>query len=234
MLRENTTKAPTWFETPDGLCRAGGTSPKLGTRLKFPQQGASLTVRWCSAYLKIDVCAIAINNQSRFSGRRTLVISGERAEESANRASYAEFEPDRTHANTRHVDRWRPVLHWRTEQVWNLIRRYRVSPHPAYRLGFGRVSCQFCIFGSDHQWATLWLIDPERVERLIAYEEQFGLTIHRSMSIRERIQRGTPYPLLNLLDIAAALDDRFIEPAIVPKGKWRLPAGANGETCGSP
>jgi hypothetical protein len=29
----------------------------LGTRLKFPQVSADLNVRWCSAYLKIDVMA---------------------------------------------------------------------------------------------------------------------------------------------------------------------------------
>jgi 3'-phosphoadenosine 5'-phosphosulfate sulfotransferase (PAPS reductase)/FAD synthetase len=206
---------------------------KLGTRLKFPQLSASLAVRWCSAYLKIDVCSIALNNQERFKGKRTLILSGERAEESANRAKYPEFEPDRSHSADRHIDRWRAVLHWSSEQVWRIIQKHRINPHPAYRLGFGRVSCQFCIFGSENQWATLRLIDSERVERIAKFEHKFGLTIHRSISIRDRIKRGTPYPLLNLLDIAAALDNNFAEPIFLSKKAWSLPNGAYGEACGS-
>lgn len=234
MLRDNTSKACSWFETPTGLCKAGGASGKLGTRLKFPQLSASLTTRWCSAYLKVDVCSIAIANQPRFIGKRILVVSGERGEESANRAKYAVLEPDRTHCDTRHVDRFRPILHWSSEQVWALIKKHLINPHPAYRLGFGRVSCQFCIFGSDNQWATLYLIDPERVERIARYEEQFNITIHRSMTVMERVQRGTPYPLLNLLDINAALEPKFSEPIFLPKKRWLLPSGAYGEACGSP
>ena len=122
MLRNDQRKAPTWFETPEGLYSAGGNSAKLGTRLKFPQLSASLSVRWCSAYLKIDVCSIALNNQERFKGKRTLILSGERAEESANRAKYPEFEPDRSHSADRHIDRWRPVLHWSSDRVWGIIK----------------------------------------------------------------------------------------------------------------
>ena len=44
------------------------------------------SVRWCSAYLKIDVGAAALRGQARFEGKRTLFVTGERAEESAARA----------------------------------------------------------------------------------------------------------------------------------------------------
>jgi 3'-phosphoadenosine 5'-phosphosulfate sulfotransferase (PAPS reductase)/FAD synthetase len=115
MHRDGTATAPTAFETPDGLRYAGGKG-KPGTRLMFPQVSADLSVRWCSSYLKIDVCTIAIRNQARFDHRRTLVVSGERAEESPARSKYSAFEADRADArdgrDRRHVDRWRSVHQW--------------------------------------------------------------------------------------------------------------------------
>lgn len=95
-MRENSFTAPNCFELSNGgIDRAGGQRGKLSTRCKFPQCSPDLKVRWCSSYLKIDVCSLAIINQQRFRGIRTLVLSGERGEESAARAKYNIFEPDR-------------------------------------------------------------------------------------------------------------------------------------------
>jgi 3'-phosphoadenosine 5'-phosphosulfate sulfotransferase (PAPS reductase)/FAD synthetase len=215
-----------------GLRSAGGETKRLGTRQKFPQVSADLSVRWCSAYLKIDVARIAINNQPRFKNSRTLVISGERAEESPSRARYSPFEPHECSSASRTVDRWRPVHHWSFHEVWQIIAKHQIAVHPAYRFGFGRCSCQFCIFSSNDQWATLWQIDQERLTRLINYEEQFGLTIHRKLSLRERIDLGTPYPNLNLADIQAAKSSDWTEPVILPSGQWKVPAGYWGESTG--
>ena len=55
MLRENQRTAPICFETPSGEIKSvGGTRGKESTRRKFPQVSADLSVRWCSAYLKVD------------------------------------------------------------------------------------------------------------------------------------------------------------------------------------
>src|SRR3546814_13356546 len=67
-----------------------------GTRGKFPQLSPDLSVRWCSAYLKIDVMAASIRNQDRFLGKRTLVVTGERAQESVASSKYQTFERHRT------------------------------------------------------------------------------------------------------------------------------------------
>lgn len=47
MLRYNALTSPTVFETPDGPKISGGIKGTLSTRRKFPQQAASLSVRWC-------------------------------------------------------------------------------------------------------------------------------------------------------------------------------------------
>ncbi|WP_249200174.1 hypothetical protein [Gluconobacter sp. Dm-62] len=81
MLRNAAPTAPVLFESPDGLIRTGGQGPN-GTRLRFSQVSASLTTRWCSSVTKIDVADRSLRGQERFLNRRTLFVTGERAEES--------------------------------------------------------------------------------------------------------------------------------------------------------
>lgn len=228
MLRDGAATAPTWFETPDGVFTSGGIG-RPGTRLKFPQVSADLSVRWCSAYLKIDVGSAALRNQPRFKRKWTLFVSGERAEESPARARYKTFEPHRTHGAGRHVDAWRPVHAWDEAAVWAIIERHRINPHPAYRLNWGRLSCAACIFGSASQWASLRVASPEQFAVIADYERRFGVTIQRSESVEQLADRGRPYPMDPAL-IALALAEEFTEPVLVDG--WRLPAGAFGENAG--
>jgi 3'-phosphoadenosine 5'-phosphosulfate sulfotransferase (PAPS reductase)/FAD synthetase len=159
MLRNGQPTAPIRFETPDGSIGTVGGQGPAGTRLRFPQVSADLRVRWCSAYLKVDILAALVRAQPRFLESRTLVITGERAQESRARSSYAVFEPDRTDTRggprrPRHVDHWRPVHHLSDDDVWDLMRRHGIVPAPAYRLGWSRLSCLSClacIFGGPDQ-----------------------------------------------------------------------------------
>lgn len=230
MCRENALTAPVRFETPKGTGQTGGIRGKQSTRRKFPQVAADLKVRWCSAYLKVDVCSSALANQERFNGKKILIVTGERAQESACRARYEMFCQHRTTTNQRKVDQWRPVHSWGEEAIWEIIARYKVNPHPAYRLGWGRVSCAACIFGSANQWATLNQIAPEKVRVIAEYEEEFGVTIQRRESVRQQISRGVPYTGMNPADIEAALLNEFQEPVFLDV--WKLPAGAYGEGAG--
>lgn len=236
MLRNNQRKAATKWENPDGtIGSAGGDRGKLSTRRKFPQVCADLRVRWCSAYLKVDVMSTAIRNQERFNHSRTLVVTSERAEESAARAKYKTLEVDRSDQRAgrkrRHVDRWRPVHSWKESEVWAILKRYRVNPHPAYRVGFGRVSCQFCIFGNADQWASAGALSPGRFERLAQYEEQFGCTLKRKETLRELVMQGKVYKMPEA-DAVTAIRRIFEEPIILSEGSWTLPLGAFGDSCG--
>jgi 3'-phosphoadenosine 5'-phosphosulfate sulfotransferase (PAPS reductase)/FAD synthetase len=236
MLRQNAPTAGYWFETPDGLRSSGGTSTRLGTRLKFPFTTSDLTTRWCSAYLKIMVCEAALRGQERFLNRRVLIVTGERADESPNRARYAVFERHRTDNRDgdrarRHVDHYRPVHAWDLERVWKTIELFRVNTHPAYRLGWGRVSCARCIFGSPAQWASARVVDPDAFELVAAYERRFGVTIHRHLTVVQQADAGTPY-VMTPKDIAAARSATFDEPIFLPPGLWKRPRGWNGDARG--
>ena len=92
------------------------------------------------------------------------------------------------------------------ESIWEFsemsIERWMINPHPAYRLGFGRVSCATCIFGNPNQWATVRYLFPEQFTEIAELEAEFGHTIHFSYdkkknivpdSVVERSDRGQIY-----------------------------------------
>lgn len=236
MLRNNTPTAAVAYERTDGtISITGGDSKSLGTRHKFPQVTADLSQRWCSSYLKIMVGDRILTNELRFRESKTLVITGERAQESSARAKYQTFEPDRCDNRRgkkviRHIDHWRPIHKWSEEEVWAIIERHRVNPHPAYWLGWGRVSCSCCIFGSPNQWATIKKYMPDQFEKIAEYEELFGTTIQRKLSIRQLAEKGVAY-LCDPRMLQIALSHQYSESIIV-SGQWKLPPGAFGESCG--
>jgi 3'-phosphoadenosine 5'-phosphosulfate sulfotransferase (PAPS reductase)/FAD synthetase len=240
MLREGTPTAPITFEAPHavGVVRrtVGGKGP-AGTRLKFPQVSADLSVRWCSAYLKIDVGARVFANDPRFSDGHFLFVTGERRQESAARAKYKEIEPHKSATRRRRVVQWRAVIDFTEDDVWQLIERHGVRPHPAYELGFGRVSCAACIFGNADQWASVHWLFPEAFKKIADYEKCFGKTIQRKRSVRDLASMGQPLfdpataALSGLVQLGRSRE--YAERVRLSNTVWRRPAGA-GRSCGGP
>lgn len=238
MLREDAPTAPIQFQVPSGaVARIGGARPR-NTRLAYPQGSPDLKVRWCSAYLKIDVMAALIHNQERFLGRRTRIVTGESAQESAARSRYPVFEPHRsdTRGGTRrprHVDHWGPIHGLDEHDVRDMLCRHGIVPAPAYRLGWSRLSCLGCIFGSADQWASVRHIAPDRFARIAAYDRQFRRTIHRELSVEALADRGRPFPALVAQPRLASLAMRsaWTQPVNIHPTEWTLPAGAFG--CGA-
>ena len=227
MLKRNAMIAPVSFEyLGGGVGTAGGKRGKISTRCLFPQVTADLSKRWCSPSLKIDVAALAINNEPRFKGKRLLFLSGERRQESAARSRYAELEQHRTHTQSRHVDHWRMVIDWSEVQVWDIMREFGVMPHPAYRLGFGRVSCMACIFGQADQWASVRLIAPDVFNRIAQYERDFGKTIHQGRSVVLLADSGKPYPACYNQELVELAMSRNYPATLALTDKWTLPSGA--------
>lgn len=237
MLRHNQRTAPTSYEQQDSTIKTtGGNAGKFSTRRKFPQLSADLSTRWCSAYLKIDVCSTAIRNQDRFNNIKTLVLSGERGEESAARAKYSMFEPDRADLRNgkkikRFVDHFRPIRDWKENKVWEIIEKYKVRAHPAYYLGWGRVSCLFCIFGNKNQFCSACTVSSKQGKEIINYEKEFQCTIKRNTNLVDLIASGKNYEGLtdtNLLKISQSKDYNL--DVII--NNWVLPSGAYGESDG--
>lgn len=237
MLRQDALTQPTSFQLPGGkVMTSGGVRGQKSTRRMFPAVSPDLKKRFCSGTSKIDVGAMAITGQTRFCGKRTLVCTGERAEESANRSRYLRFEPhrtDRRHGKlARHVDHWRPVLDWDEAEVWDSLRRWGVRPHPVYELGIGRCSCAHCVFSSANQFATLREIDPTGFAQMVYFETDMQHTMKNGVSLNEFADQGTRYAAATPERAAIAMSETYDLPILMEPAEWTLPAGAFGDSAG--
>lgn len=234
MCKENDKIAPVSFDLRGGgTGTAGGVKGKISTRRMFPQVTADLSKRWCSSALKIDVAAMALNNDPAYKTAKILFLTGERRQESSARSKYAEAEQHRCHTKKRHVDHWRMVIDWNESRVWDVMARYGVVPHPAYRLGWGRVSCLACIFGMADQWASVRKIAPKVFEKIAKYEQDFGKTIVQGKTVVQLADAGKPYP--NCWDaqlVGLAMGEEYPE-RLALTNEWSLPQGAY-KHCGGP
>lgn len=231
MLRNNAPTGDVYFEDGQGETvhlPTRKTSP--GTRMQFPQVSADLSVRWCSAYLKIDVFARALNNDPRFNGKKVLLLTGERRRESIARSRYAECEKHRCSRSGRRVDQWRAIIDWSEEQVWALIQKWRIRVHPAYCLGWSRVSCMSCIFGDRDQWASVRKLSPHTFNRISSREVQFGRTIKKGESVVEQADKGREFVSdkpERLRQLALGQVPFTLDQFWVPEGQeWVMPPGA--------
>jgi 3'-phosphoadenosine 5'-phosphosulfate sulfotransferase (PAPS reductase)/FAD synthetase len=201
----------------------------FGTRMKYPMTIADLNRRWCSAYLKIDVCKRVLTNDPRFKEGNVLIVSGERREESTARSNYEEVFSHKSSNKVRRVDQWRGVLDWTEKDVWDAIAAHRIIPHPCYRIGFSRCSCMCCIFSNEDQWATVKRIAPDSFNYHAQNEKRFGLTIHSKESVEERASCGSvlcenaPQYLIDLARSQKYPRDQVILPA---GAVWETPSGA--------
>jgi 3'-phosphoadenosine 5'-phosphosulfate sulfotransferase (PAPS reductase)/FAD synthetase len=157
------------------------------TRLKFPSVGADLQTRWCSYQVKIDVMQKAITHSERFDNANIVIMTGERRDESKNRGKYAEIEKYRGASSTRRAIVWRSIIDWSERDVWDAIERYKVQPHPCYELGWGRCSCQLCIFSSANTWASIEEINKRKVARIAEIEKDLKI------KSEEIIASGKPF-----------------------------------------
>jgi 3'-phosphoadenosine 5'-phosphosulfate sulfotransferase (PAPS reductase)/FAD synthetase len=218
-----------YFEGEETHCKGCGKQRQgYSTRMKYPMLGANLMTRWCSAYLKIDVCRRVICNDPRFKYGCTLVLSGERHLESDARALLDAAEVY-NETKTRLVHQWRGVIGWTEEDVWAIMKRWGIVAHPCYRLGFSRCSCMTCIFGNKDQWATVRKIAPDKFSWHAKNETTFGVTIKKGLTIVDQADRGCSFKASDNPElIALALGQHYPrDQIVVRKGQeWVLPAGA--------
>jgi predicted phosphoadenosine phosphosulfate sulfurtransferase len=232
MFRINETTKDVWVER-NGILQRLPTSPNgiKSTRLKWPAKTASLNTRFCTSYMKIDVASRALNNMPDLVGKRILFVTGERREESTARAKYAESELHRTNSKKKLVHHWRPVIDWKEEQVWDIIKKHGIIPHPAYYLGFPRLSCRICIFYSKDHWATLNDVQPEVIKMIGNLEEAMDFTIDNKFTVNELVQMGkSSLTTENYKYVPLAISEY---ESNIFTDKWELPIGAFGKGGGS-
>lgn len=212
---------------------------QYGCRLKFPAKSPDLSRRWCSAYLKIAVADSVMSNLEKTrTDAKILIVSGERRGESAGRAKYNEMEIHRSNAvrrNNRLVHQWRCCIDYTEKDVWELLKRHHVNPHPCYRLGWNRCSCAACIFSTPTLMAGYKELYPEEFKLLCEDEAKLGFTIDNKKCLEEYIESARP--CLNTSDKQAlnailtgeySSKDIYVDDWYYPIGAFH---GAEGGSC---
>lgn len=216
----------------------------LGYRMKFPAKTGSLMTRWCSAYLKIMVAESVIRTMDKAfksesqgdASCHILVVSGERRGESAGRAKYNEMELHRTNAvkrSKRIVHQWRPVIDHSERDIWEIIKRHHITPHPCYSAGWNRCSCMMCIFSLPKHWAGIRELFPEEVEAVKNDEETLGFTLDNKKALESYIgdAKSCLYPDIRAIEQIRSgvfpTEDMYTD-------NWKFPAGAFKGSAGGP
>ena len=53
-------------------------------------------------------------------------------------------------------------MDWDEAWIWEIIKKWRIAPHPCYAAGWNRCSCMMCIFSLPTHWAGIRELFPER------------------------------------------------------------------------
>lgn len=149
--------------------------------LVFP----SAQCRYCTSEQKV---APLDKFSIKFIGK-LLKVTGERWQESTARSGYAEFvKIPRITNSKRTVYGWRPMLAYKTDDIFRMVEDSGVPRHCAYDMGCGRLGCAGCIFSSDHELKIEMRENPAIFEELDRLEVETGKTMsmgHRR--IRDRV-----------------------------------------------
>ena len=210
-----------------------------GGRHMFPAKSADLKKRWCSSYLKISVGASVISNlEDTRADTKILIVSGERREESAGRAKYNEMELHRTYAEKklhRLVHQWRCCIDWSEKDVWDIMRRFGVNPHPCYRAGWNRCSCMACIFSTPRLYAGIKELYPAEWEALKEDEKRLGFTIDNKKDLETYIKGAESCVVRDDKRAIESLISGRFDVKDVFTDRWQYPAGAfhgaDGGSC---
>ena len=210
-----------------------------GKRHKFLAKGSTHQGRWCSGNLKAAVQESVTSNLERTkSNVKVLVVSGERRGESKGRSRYNEMEIHRTNAEKkarRIVHQWRPVIDYSEKDVWEVLKRHKVNPHPCYRAGWNRCSCAMCIFSTPKLFAGIRELYPEEFELLKQDERILGFTLDNKCDLDtfvgdalSCVYHGDKEAIRSLVTGEFTVDDIYVEDT------WKYPAGAFHGAEGGP
>ena len=210
-----------------------------GKRHKFPAKGSTHQGRWCSGNLKAAVQdSVTSNLKKTKENVKILIVSGERRGESKGRSKYTEMEIHRTNAEKkahRTVHQWRPVIDYSEKDVWEVLKRHNVNPHPCYRAGWNRCSCAMCIFSTPKLFAGIKELYPEEFELLKQDERILGFTLDNKCDLETFIS-GTKSCLYHGDEdaIHSLVTGEFTTDDVYVNDSWMYPAGAFHGAEGGP
>ena len=225
-------------EVGDTLIRNLDLLKQDGQRMKFPAKSSCHQGRWCSGSLKAQVeSKLYADIDTLAQNVKILVVSGKRRQESAGRSKYNEIEIHRTNATAkahRLVHQWRSVIDWDEARVWEIMRRWRIVPHPCYAAGWNRCSCMMCIFSLATHWAGIRELFPERFAEVEEDERVLGFTLDNTKPLAEYVGGAKSCVCHDDPLALHQLTSGEFSAADVERQEWILPAGAFHGAAGGP
>ena len=141
----------------------GGMRDIIFKNNRFP----SRLVRYCTGELKLE----PVKKYIRSLDEEIVNAVGIRAQESARRAKYPEWE----YSSEFKVDVWRPIIRWKEEDVIAMHQRHDIRPNPLYLLGSDRVGCWPCIFANKKSLRILASEHPSRIREIRELEKDLNV-----------------------------------------------------------
>lgn len=244
MMRENQLSGDVFYSEGEATVKLQTTKGKRSTRRKFPAQSSDLRIRWCSAAAKADPARRVLNNNLRLRGsqlkpKKILFITGERRTEGGNRANYLKAELHASTTRLRVVHHWRPVIDETKKAMFELHKEFGIMPHPAYYLGFGRVSCMGCVFSTQHHWRTIQHIAADRFQQFVDTEQEVLHTVDVHMNLIDKAAKGKLDKVLPLDDprltewVRKSLSRNLTVKDLIME-EWVWPIGAERGCDGGP
>jgi 3'-phosphoadenosine 5'-phosphosulfate sulfotransferase (PAPS reductase)/FAD synthetase len=132
--------------------------------------------RFCTSYMKRDVYSKWVR---QFDNCKILLVTGERSQESTERAEKEVFMIHSTNATgkkNRLVHWLKPIKDMLKSQVRQLAADYGIELHPCYEW-VSRCSCKFCIFNTSNEMQRTSQLFPDDWEYLKQMERDLGHTM---------------------------------------------------------
>lgn len=143
---------------------------------RFP----STKARFCTFDLKHEPIRTQIVLPALEEYDEVISWQGVRAQESPARAALPVWEEDADDTPGLHV--YRPILHWKHEEVFALAKRHGIKPNPLYQQGCSRVGCMPCIHARKSELAEIFARWPEEVARVAGWERLVAACSRRGNS----------------------------------------------------
>jgi hypothetical protein len=149
--------------------------------------------RQCTSDLKRGPIEKFIRNDMKFrSATLSVNCMGLRAEESSARAKKMTWAINKTLSKAgRTVHNWLPIHDWSTEQVFDEIKASSQKPFWAYETN-ERLSCVFCIMGSDNDLIHGAKQNPDLARKYIELERRTGYSMFNKRSLESVIGKHIP------------------------------------------
>jgi hypothetical protein len=148
------------------------------------------------------------------------------------------MEIHRTNAEKRShrtVHQWRPVIDYSEKDVWEILKRHRVNPHPCYRIGWNRCSCAKCIFSIPSLFAGIKEIYPKEYEELKQDEKILGFTLDNKKCLDDFVGNAKSCiywqdkPAVHFIQTGSfSVNDVYVKDLHYPAGAFH---GSEGGPC---